>query len=106
MNKQRILKQTTRLAVCLSLLLAAGCSSSDEELTKERIHVGELVDVQSPERSWSGQYWSRVQTTTGVYYIYTIAHGEYGAEVTIRTFESGRYLCIDGNGQCWRIIGS
>lgn len=98
-------KQTSRLAVLSSLLLAAGCSS-DEELTKERIHAGELVDVQSPERSWNGQYWSRVQTTTGAYYIYTMAHGEYGAEVTIRTYESGRYLCIDGNGKCWKIIGS
>ena len=65
MNKQRILKQTTRLAVCLSLLLAAGCSIDQDHLANIiascaehdgvfRVHpvIGGAADVTCRDGTW------------------------------------------------------
>ena len=99
------MKNTKLLAILLSALLVAACGEKAKVINK--IDAGKLVSATEVATSWNDTHRTKIVTTKGVFYVNSIISSMVDVDVWIDEYDTGsRYMCIEGNKRCNRIIGN
>jgi hypothetical protein len=93
------------LIVLLSALLVSACG--DEANIINKTDTGKLISTTEITTSWNDSHRTKITTVKGVFYVNRIVSAMKDSATWIDEYDNGhKYICIDGNNSCLRVIGN